>query len=282
MDINNFFGKPEQQDVKQKTRTMSLVSYLNTKPLVYGLENNLVEHHFSLQKDVPSVCAQRLLEGEVELGIVPSIEYARAKGSWKIIPDLSIASQRAVKSVCLFFNKNMSKIDTIALDTSSRTSVALLKIILQERYEQTPEFIFMAPDLDEMLAAADAALIIGDKALHYSVKHTNFIDLGEEWSDMTGLPFVYAFWAGNELQLNEKDVKAVLESYQEGSQNIEKIAREFGKTQPMTWDFYYDYLTQNISYSFAEEEKAGLLEFYRYAFYFGLIEHIPDLHFYGE
>lgn len=282
MDINNFFGKPEQQDVKTESRNMSLVSYLNTKPLVFGLENNLVEHHFSLQKDVPSVCAQRLLEGEVELGIVPSIEYARAKGSWKIIPDLSIASQGAVKSVCLFFKKNMSKIDTIALDTSSRTSVALLKIILQERYELTPDFIFMAPDLDEMLGAADAALIIGDKALHYSVTHTNFIDLGEEWSDMTGLPFVYAFWAGNELQLNEKDVKAVLESYQSGQQNIEIISKDFAEKQPMSWDFYYDYLTQNISYSFAEEEKAGLLEFYRYAFYFGLIEHIPDLHFYGE
>jgi len=282
MDINNFFGKPEQQDVKQKTRTISLVSYLNTKPLVYGLENNTVEHHFSLQKDVPSVCAQRLLEGEVELGIVPSIEYARAKGSWKIIPDLSIASQGAVKSVCLFFNTNMSRIGKIALDTSSRTSAALLKIILQERYELTPEFILLPPDLDTMLEAADAALIIGDKALQYSTEHTNYLDLGEEWSDMTGLPFVFAFWAGNELQMQEKDVKVIQESYQTGSQNIEKITRDFAKAHPMSWDFYYDYLTSNISYSFAEDEKAGLMEFYRYAFYFGLIEHIPDLHFYGE
>ncbi len=280
MDINSLFNNVPAADVKTAQRTISLVSYLNTRPLVYGLEKNLVEHSFSLQKDVPSVCAQRLLEGEVELGVVPSIEYARAKGKWKIIPEICIASRGAVKSVSLFFKENISAIRKVALDSSSRTSVALLKIILQEKYELEAEFVMMAPDLDEMLARADAALLIGDKALHYAAQNTHYLDLGEEWFDLTGLPFVYAFWAGNELALTNQDSEIIRASYRYGSKKVDEIAKNFAANQPLSWKFYHDYLTNNISYVFGEEEKQGLQEFYRYAFYFGLIEHIPDLHFY--
>ena len=117
MDINSLFGSSNQSGnansaVQQKK--LSLVSYLNTKPLVYGLEKQLVAHSFALQKDVPSVCARRLLDGEVNLGIIPSIEYARTKGNLRIIPDLSIASREYVKSVELFFKKDLRKIETIA------------------------------------------------------------------------------------------------------------------------------------------------------------------------
>ena len=282
MDVNSLFNKETQSEVKSASRTVSLVSYLNTKPLIYGMEKEWVEHGFSLQKDVPSVCAQRLLEGEVELGIVPSIEYARAKGKWKIIPDLCIASRGAVKSVSLFFNENIDEIRTVALDSSSRTSVALLKIILREKYELDPKYLVTAPDLDAMLAKADAALVIGDRALHYGAEHRNYLDLSEEWFDMTGLPFVFAFWAGNELTLSDEDIRAVHESYASGKERIEEIAKTFAQSQPLSWKFYRDYLTENISYNFGREEKEGLQEFYRYAFYFGLIEHIPDLHFYGQ
>ncbi|MGD9900061.1 MAG: menaquinone biosynthetic enzyme MqnA/MqnD family protein [Calditrichaceae bacterium] len=185
-----------------------------------------------------------------------------------------------VKSVMLFFKAELMNIKTIALDTSSRTSVALLKILLNEKYQISPEFIVMQPDLPEMLKRADAALIIGDKALHYQDEYPLFLDLGEEWFDMTGLPFVYAFWAGQDFALNSADVAAIIRSKEIGLQNIDEISMEFAKSNPKDWRFYRDYLTNNILYSFGEKEKEGLNEFYHYAFYLGLIEHIPELHFY--
>jgi predicted solute-binding protein len=285
MDINKLFSSASTDDapaVKEKQKKLSLVSYLNTKPLIYGLEKNLVKHSFQLQKDVPSVCARRLMEEEVEIGIIPSIEYARAKGRLKIVPDLSIASKEAVNSVILFFNKDLKNLNTIAVDTSSRTSVALLSILLQEKYEIEAELIPMAPDLDEMLRQADAALIIGDKALHYQVDWPNKLDLAAEWFDLTGLPFVFAFWAGTESGISEEDVKALKESYELGKKNIRQICQSHAEDQPYDSTFYENYLNNNISYLFSEDEKDGLMEFYRYAFYYGLIEFIPELYFYGQ
>ncbi len=285
MDINSLFNKNAsvtEVPLQTQTRNLSLVSYLNTKPLLYGLEKGLVKHDFTLQKDVPSVCADRLISGEVELGIIPSIEYARGKGALRIIPNLAIASPGKVKSVNLFFNPESKQINTIALDTSSRTSVALLKILLKEKYELDPDFVVMPPDLDSMLQKADAALIIGDKALHFQVDHPQYFDLAEEWQDLTGLPFVFAFWAGHELALKQEDVEAIQKSYELGKQHIDEIADEYAKTHPQTPAFYASYLKDNISFTFGEDEKASLDEFYRYAFYYGLIEHIPELHFYGE
>ncbi|NOX88819.1 MAG: menaquinone biosynthesis protein [Calditrichaeota bacterium] len=288
MEISNLFGHSQSQSsgdeapTQFKVKNVSIVSYLNTKPLVYGLEKGLVNHDFNLQKDVPSVCAQRLLQGEVEMGLVPSVEYAHSKGAWKIVPDLCIASKKAVKSVALFFNRDIRTINRIALDTSSRTSVALLKILLREKYEIEPEFVVMPPNMEEMLKRADAALIIGDKALHYQAVSPAHIDLGEEWYDLTGLPFVYAFWAGHELSITRNETEAMKKSYEIGAQNIEKISKEYSVGQPQDWEFYYDYLTQNIYYKLGDEEKEGLKEFYHYAFYLGLIDHIPELHFYED
>ncbi len=288
MEINKMFNQSQQEPsgndapISYKVKNVSYVSYLNSRPLVYGLEKGLVKHDFNLQKDVPSVCAERLLQGEVEMGLVPSIEYARSKGTWKIVPELCIAYNGPVRSVALFFNQDIKRIRTIALDTSSRTSVVLLKILLIEKFEIEPEFITMAPNLDDMLKRADAALIIGDKALHYQAQVPNHLDLGEEWTDMTGLPFVYAFWAGHELSLTHTEVDIMQQSYQLGAQNLTKIAREYAVGKSFDWHFYNDYLTKHIFYQFGEDEKAGLMEFFHYAFYLGLIEHIPELHFYED
>ena len=285
MDINQLFGSQPSENESQtqvKQKTVSLVNYLNTKPLIYGLEQNLIKHDYILQKDVPSVCADRLLEGEVELGIIPSIEYARSKGAWKIVPELCIASQGAVKSVNLFFKKDLRDLRKIAVDTGSRTSVALLKILLRERYQMEPELLPMPPDLERMFQQADAALVIGDRALHYQHSHESYLDLGEEWFDLTGLPFVYAFWAGHELSINEEDVKLLQESYRFGERHLDDICTRFAADKDFPPSFYRAYLTENIHYQFGEAEKEGLKEFYNYAFYFGFIEHIPELHFYGE
>ncbi len=284
MDINELFTLKSSKTVStnQQKKKVSVVNYLNAKPLVYGLEENLINHNFILQKDVPSICAQNLKDGKTELAVIPSVEYAHGKGDWKIVPDICIASYTAVKSAGLFFNKGVKDIKTIAVDSGSTTSVALLKILMNEKYESSPQYIFMEPNLDEMLKKADAALIIGDKALHYQAGFSSHLDLGDEWFDLTGLPFVYFFWAGNKSSLTSDDVKIIKESHKTGHENLKNIAASYAVNQKFDQRFYYDYLTKNMSYSFGVEEKEGLLEFYKYAFFLGLIEHIPELHFFED
>src|SRR4029450_7515510 len=174
---------------------LGAVSYLNTGPLVDGLE--LQPERFEIRFDVPSRCATLLHEHQVDLGLIPSIEYLHG-ADYRIVPGVAIASSGPVASVALYSPLEIADIKTIALDISSRTRVALLKVLCARWFEIHPAFVPMAPDLSEMLKACDAALVIGDNALftEHEALGLNKIDLGEEWAGMTGLPFVYAFWAG--------------------------------------------------------------------------------------
>jgi chorismate dehydratase len=180
---------------------LGAVSYLNTRPLVYGLENPGTSEarnpgtSLSLRFDVPSVCAALLAAGEIDLGLVPSITYAAGD---RAVPGVSIASEGPVASVALYTRKHVRDVRTLALDTSSRTSVALTRILCARRFEIAPSFVPHAPDLSAMLAACDAALLIGDPALFvdHRALGAEKIDLGQTWTDLTGLPFVWAFWVG--------------------------------------------------------------------------------------
>ncbi len=267
---------------------VSAVQYLNAKPIVYGLEKNSASHRFQLQYDTPSECASKLNNREVDLALIPSIEYPRIRGRRLlcIVPEIAIVSRQEVKSVELFFNRNLANIHKIAVDTGSRTSVALLQIILREKYDLQVELTPMAPDLHRMLKSADAALIIGDQALEQWDLMDNRMDLGEEWLDLTdGLPFVYAFWAGIQNTLTPDDVQALIRSRDAGLENISEIARTYsdsknGKSRPE--EFYANYLRDNIQFHLGKEELEGLREYYSYCYYYGLIDEIPDFHFFGE
>lgn len=267
---------------------VSAVQYLNAKPIVYGLENNSVSHRFQLEYDTPSACSSKLYNREADLALIPSIEYPRIRGRrlLRIVPEIAIVSRQEVKSVELFFNRNLATIQKIAVDTGSRTSVALLQIILREKYDLQVELTPMAPDLDRMLKSADAALIIGDQALERWDTMDNRMDLGEEWLDLTdGLPFVYAFWAGIQNTLTPDDVQALIRSRDAGLENISEIARAFsesrnGKSQ--SEEFYANYLRDNIQFHLGKEELEGLKEYYSYCYYYGMIDEIPEFHFFGE
>src|SRR5688500_1102525 len=174
---------------------LGAVGYLNARPLVYGLE-----HHdrFDLRYDIPSECARLLHAHETDIGLIPSIEYLRGPAPYWIVPGPAVTSRGAVASVAIYTRREPRDIRTIAMDTSSRTSVALAAVMLRRRFDVTAEAVPMAPDLGAMLERADAALIIGDVALfldHHRLGAAK-IDLGQEWTAMTGLPFVYACWTG--------------------------------------------------------------------------------------
>lgn len=262
---------------------VAAVSYLNARPLIHTLGQS---DRLAITLSPPSECSSRLLHGDADIALIPSIEYSRIRGTrhLEIIPDIAIVSRGTVQSVELFFNKGISTISRVAVDTGSRTSVALLRIILGEKFDIQPEFVDMKPDLDAMLAEADAALIIGDPALELANRMDNRLDLGEEWSDLTdGLPFVYAFWAALAGKATADIVENFIRSKTDGLSAIGSIAKAHAdQSGTLSPERYEDYLRNSISFDLGSTEREGLLEFYTYCFYYGLTKEVPDLHFVGE
>lgn len=217
--------------------------------------------------------------------MIPSIEYAA--GDYAIVPNVAITSRGPVRSVCLFHRRPLSDIHRVALDSSSRTSAALLRVLLRERLGRDPEYVVMPPSLPDMLAAADAALLIGDRALYFDGKESR-LDLGQEWTERTGLPFVWAFWAGRFAAARPHEVARLQAALADGLQALPTIASTYngaggthGAPDTDRAVLNEDYLRRNIVYRLDEAEAAGLKEFYRRAFELGLIGRVPELRFYG-
>ena len=220
----------------QKSRLrVGAVSFLNTKPLIYPLLNEEIQTDIDLSIDDPSCLALLLSRGDLEVGLISIIEYFRANpshASYCILPGISIASHESVKSILLFSRVPIPEIRRIGLDTSSRTSVALLKILLAEKYRISPAFITCRPTVNPKTALQDrqdppfdAVLLIGDPALRHAGSTEYSIDLGEVWHKFTGLPFVYACWvARTEAELDDLP-ELLLESKARGIAQIPEIAR---------------------------------------------------------
>jgi len=257
------------------TVRVGAVGYLNARPLVYGLDRH---PRFDVRYDIPSECARLLHANETDIGLIPSIEYLRG-GPYRIVPDLAIASRGPVASVAIFTTKPIGDVASIAMDTSSRTSVALTRVLCAKHFKINPTFESRGPDLDDMLAHADAALLIGDNALFAEavVRRVRLqpdlekIDLGEVWTRFTGLPFVYAFWAGRAGALTADDVEALQKARDEGERRPEQLAREFLEGTPERWDTGGRYLRHNIKYHLGDDERVGLETFYRYAAEVGVV-----------
>jgi chorismate dehydratase len=255
---------------------LGAVSYLNSEPHVFGLD---ADPGFRLERDVPSRIARRLHAGDVDLGIIPSIEYAF--GHYAIVPGCAVASRGPVRSVCLFHHGPIEKVRRVALDTSSRTSVALAKVLLRERLGRDPQYVPMAPSLVDMLAVADAALLIGDPALDLENRAPQ-LDLGDEWRRVTGLPFVFAFWAGRPGSVNPAGVRRLQEALAAGRGALDVIARAHARGDEARAAVYESYLRSNIVYELGEDEVAGLREFYRRAHALSLVPAVPELRFHAE
>jgi chorismate dehydratase len=256
---------------------LGAVSYLNSEPHVFGLEN---DPGFRLERDVPSRIARRLHAGDVDLAVVPSIEYAF--GHYAIVPGCAVASRGAVRSVCLFHPGPLEKVRRVAVDTSSRTSAALVRILLRERLGPPgPQFVPMAPSLVDMLAVADAALVIGDPALELEARAPR-LDLGEEWTRLTGLPFVYAFWAGRPGAVSPAGVRRLQGALAAGRGALGEIAQAHARGDAARAAAYESYLRSNITYALGEDEIVGLREFYRRAHALSLLPAVPELRFHAE
>lgn len=261
---------------------LGVVSYLNTKPLVYAFESGELDHDFELIYDVPSVCADRLAAGGTDVALIPSIEIARAPEPYEVVAGVGIGSLGPVRSVFLVLNKEPEEIETLALDTSSRTSVALSRVVLARQFGCLPEVFECVPNLELMLGRADAALLIGDPALELDLKRYRVLDLGEAWTELTGLPFVYACWTGRADAIDRAGCDLLVRAREIGSGKVGEISEIFAASRPLPAAFYAEYLTRHIRFDLGEAELEGLRRFYAYAFELGLIERMPEVRFYGD
>ena len=229
--------------------------------MLHGDQREAVELSFR----IPSECADEVASGAADIGIIPSVELSRH--DYSRVRGLGIASRGAVRSILLISSKPFREIQTLAGDVSSRTSVALARIILGRRYGTEPRIVRHAPDLIQMLTAADAALIIGDPALHLDPQSLGerVLDLGAEWTDMTGLPMVFAVWAGRKEAITP-EVEAIFQaSYQFGRDHLDEIINTEAAARRLSPELARQYLTRHIVCELGAAEYRGLELFLEYA-----------------
>lgn len=239
--------------------------YLNTVPLVWGMLEGPQKGLFDLDFCLPSECADRLRDGRADIGIVPAVEVERL--GLEVIPGAGIACRGAVRSILLVTKVPPEKVRTLAADSSSRTSVMLARIVLARRYGAEPRFFSHPPDVEAMLAKADAALLIGDPALRVDIASLphRVLDLGEEWFTMTGLPMVFAVWASRPGIPGEALNAAFLDSCRFGIEHIAEIVRAEAAARRIPAERALDYLKHRVVFEIGECERAGMRLFLDWA-----------------
>jgi chorismate dehydratase len=241
------------------TLRIAASSYLNTAPLIWSFIHGSQREAVELFTDTaPARCAEMLSHGEVDAALVPVIEYLRIPGI-AIVPGVCVGSKSAVKSVVIATRlNNLKKVRSVALDNSSRTSVALVKIIFREFLGFEPEWKTSEPDLKSMLRQADAALIIGDPAMKIPRDQFRVFDLATMWHEFTGYGFVFAMWMVR-ADATEK-VRAIdfAVARDEGLAHLDEIAAQNESPLGISRDEIKDYLTENIAFRMDEEMEKGL------------------------
>src|SRR5262245_44067143 len=256
------------------------VNYLNTKPLIYELPALAPDAELVLE--VPSRLADELADGTLDVALIPVIEYFRA-GSYTVVPDIAIASRGPVLSVTLFSRVPWGEIRSVALDEGSRTSAALTQILLRKRYGVRPDIVPLPLHRAAEEVDADAVLLIGDRAMRACLPgFAHAFDLGQEWHDWTGLPFVYAFWAVREgVDLGPVEA-ALVEAKRRGCARIGEIAHREAPLLGLDAGFCRRYLAHIIHFDLGPREQAGLHHYYMLACELGLARRGVNLELYGH
>jgi chorismate dehydratase len=234
------------------------VSYLNTKPLLYGIERSAISKDIELIIDYPASIATMLLDNRIDMGlvpvaIIPLMEEAHING------DYCIGSNGPVASVCLFSETPVDKIERVLLDYQSRTSVQLARILLKEYWKVSPEFIDAGKDFREHIQGTTAGVVIGDRAFQQRTISPYSYDLGEGWKDLTGLPFVFAAWISNK-RLDAGFIKAFDEANHQGILHIDEVVAE----NPYSLFNLHDYFTKHLDYRLDALKRKGLEKFLHY------------------
>ena len=255
-------SKPDTSDSIANVR-LGAVSYLNSRPLVYQLAQSLPESEVTL--DYPSRLADALARRELEVALIPSIEYFRGN-DYEILSNACVAARGPVMSVKLFCRVHPGQIRTVALDEGSRTSATLTRIVLAEKYGVSPKTEPLSLLSSTQHSEADAVLLIGDRAMHHpDESFVEVMDLGEIWNEWTGLPFVFAMWVAQK-DADTTGVAEVLERTRDlGVRHLHDIATTESPGLNLTVPVAEDYLRNNLYYTMTSAERAGLNLFHQLA-----------------
>ena len=237
---------------------VTAVSYLNTKPFLYGIFQSDVQDEIELSLDIPSVCAAKLRSGEADLGLVP-VAVIPQLSSPHIISDYCIGAVGAVKTVCIYSDVPIEEVKAMYLDYHSKTSVALAKILLEKYWHLNPVLLDSEEGYIEKIEGTTAGLVIGDRTIGLSERFKYVYDLGQKWADYTeGLPFVFAAWVSNK-KLPDDFIKKFNEALSIGLEQIPQLIYIL-PTQYFAFDLK-EYFTKNISYTLDTPKKVALKRF---------------------
>ena len=251
----------------------------------HGSDRDELYQRFQVEYTIPSRCAQMLAEGSADIGIIPVAAYTSID-DLLILPDVVIASNDAVRSILLVSKMPLEQIRTVALDSSSRSSAALVQVLFAKYWKQAAQFVSAEPQLPAMLAGNDAALLIGDPALKVDRSRYLTWDLAHEWRMFSGKPFVFAFWAVRAGAASEDELAQVAEVFRAsrdaGLEHIPEIATEWSQKLDLSPEFITSYLKDNIQYALGSENIAGMQLFFRLASELKLLPPAPELRFARE
>lgn len=260
------------------TLRVGIVDYLNSWPLAWGFLSGRLSERFEPIYLPPAEVADRLAAGELDVGLIPSIEVQRIP-DLRVVPGLCVAATHEVRSVLLISDRPVEEIRRVALDENSRTSAALVRVVLGDRYGIDPETVTRAPQIDEMLEDADAALLIGDPALRVERGRFTILDLAAEWRELTGRPFVFAVWAVAAGVSTDGLGAALNGSLGAGLEEMEVIIERAMSEMGLAREVVERYLLRHLNFVMGPDELAGLEEFYRRAATHGAIESAIPIHF---
>ncbi|MHB0915938.1 MAG: menaquinone biosynthetic enzyme MqnA/MqnD family protein [Thermoleophilia bacterium] len=260
--------------------------FLNGYPLYYGLERGAGWSCFQMAHGVPTELNRLLLDGELDISPISSIEYAANSDRLLLFSRLSITADGAVDSIRLITSRPIGELTSVAVTSQSATSVALLKIILSQGYGIEPRYSTLEGDVAAGLAEHDGVLLIGDDALksYYNEQWERSYDLGEEWKALTGLPMVYALWAVSRQFYDRRRDEAnevqerLLYSLEYCRGHWDEVVAAAARVYPFQPEMLHSYFAK-LRYDLTDEYRLGLMEFYRRAVVAGLLDHAPDLNF---
>ncbi|MHA6530914.1 menaquinone biosynthetic enzyme MqnA/MqnD family protein [Paenibacillus sp. BAC0078] len=265
---------------RPESTVIGKISYTNSWPVFHNFDPSLLKYPAKMVSEVPAFLNKGMAEGSIHVGALSSFAYAAASDRLLLLPDLSVSADGPVRSILLFSQAPLEQISSgrIAVTNTSATSVNLLKILMEKAFGGKPEYVSAPPDLDSMMAQADACLLIGDNAIRASWQDQGYIvtDLGQLWKEWTGLSMTFAVWAVNREAVRAKPqaiaeiAEAFVESKRRGQHDLAPIIREACRVIGGTaayWDGYF----RNLCYDFGERQQEGLNLYFRYAYELGLL-----------